>query len=69
MADEIIEELWKIKDAIARECAYDVDALVAHLKAKGPAPGQKVMNLRATKTAGENRKRKSQRHKIAAQGA
>jgi len=42
MADEIIEELWKIKDGIAHEYAYNVDALVAHIKAKGLSAGQKV---------------------------
>ncbi|OGQ99871.1 MAG: hypothetical protein A2511_15840 [Deltaproteobacteria bacterium RIFOXYD12_FULL_50_9] len=67
MADEIIEELWKIKDGIAHEHAYNVDALVAHLKAKVLSPGQKVVDLRAMKTAGQNRKRKNQRHKIAEQ--
>jgi len=28
MADEIIEELWAIKDGIAAEAGYDVDKLV-----------------------------------------
>ena len=32
MPDELIEELWQIKDGIAREHGYDVDALVAHLR-------------------------------------
>ena len=36
MPDELIEELWQIKDGIAREHGYDVDALVAHL----PDPGK-----------------------------
>lgn len=34
MADEIIKELWKIKDAIAKEYGCDVKSLVAHLRAK-----------------------------------
>jgi uncharacterized protein (UPF0335 family) len=34
MADEIIEELWEIKDGIAKEYGYDVKALVAYLKTK-----------------------------------
>ena len=49
MADEIIEELWNIKDGIAREHDYDVDALVAHLTALAPSPGQRVVDLRATR--------------------
>jgi len=34
MADEIIKELWKIKDDMAREFQYDPAALVAHLRTK-----------------------------------
>jgi hypothetical protein len=61
VADEIIEELWKIKDGIAREYAYNVDALVAHIKAKSLSAGQKVVDLRALKPAGQTRKRKNLR--------
>jgi hypothetical protein len=32
MKDEIIEELWVVKDQIAEDYGYDVDALVAHLR-------------------------------------
>ncbi len=32
MADEIIEELWNAKDAIAKEFGCDVRTLVAHLQ-------------------------------------
>ena len=32
MADEIIKELWAIKDAMAREAGYDVSRLVAGLR-------------------------------------
>ncbi len=32
MADEIIEELWKIKDDIAREHGYDIRRLGAYLR-------------------------------------
>ena len=51
MTDAIIEELWRIKDAIAREYGDDVDAFVAHLRAQGLSPGQRVVDLRATRTA------------------
>ncbi len=51
MADKIIEELWKIKDGIAREYGYNVDALVAHLKTKGLSDGQKEVHLHLKKTA------------------
>ena len=55
MADEIIEELWSIKDGIAREHDYDVDALVAHFTALAPSPGQRVVDLRATRVAEQDR--------------
>ena len=32
VSDEIIEELWQIKDSIAREHDYDIESLVAHPK-------------------------------------
>ena len=32
VSDEIIEELWQIKDSIAREHDYDIESLVAHLQ-------------------------------------
>lgn len=67
MADTIIEEPWKIKDGIAREYGYNLDALAACLKIKGLSAGQKSVDLRAKKIAGQNRKAKKQRLKIAGQ--
>ena len=32
MADEIIEEVWRIKDEIAREHEYDLDRLGAYFQ-------------------------------------
>ena len=43
MTDEIIRELWEIKDSIAREHEYDVDALVAHLQARERAEGRRTV--------------------------
>ncbi len=34
MTDEIIKELWHIKDNIARDYGYDLDALAAYLQGK-----------------------------------
>ena len=34
MADEIIEELWAIKDALAKEADYDVKKLVELVQAR-----------------------------------
>jgi len=49
MADEIIRELWQIKDAIAQEHCYDLDGLVAHLRSLEPGSGRVVMDLQALK--------------------
>ena len=32
MADEIIKELWRIKDDMAREHGYDIDRLAAYFR-------------------------------------
>jgi hypothetical protein len=48
MADEIIKELWKIKDAMANEYGCDVKALVAHLRAKKHEGGKYVVGLRGS---------------------
>ncbi|MEK7224853.1 MAG: hypothetical protein AAB221_04135, partial [Bacteroidota bacterium] len=34
MKNEILEELWKIKDQIARECGNNIDTLADKLRAK-----------------------------------
>lgn len=34
MSDEVIEELWRIKDSIAREHRHDVRRLAAHLQSR-----------------------------------
>ncbi len=49
MTDEIINELWEIKDAIAREHGYDLDALAAHLKTRTRPKGQRVVDLDSMK--------------------
>ena len=53
MSDEIIEELWQIKDSIAREHGYDIETLVAHLQTKKRPKGQQVVDLRALRGAAE----------------
>ncbi len=47
MPDEIIKELWEVKDRIAREHGYDVDALVADLRARKTPEGGRIEDLRA----------------------
>ena len=46
MADDIIKELWKIKDTIAQEYDCNIDSLVAHLRKRARPKGQRVVNLR-----------------------
>jgi hypothetical protein len=55
MADEIIKELWAIKDAIANEYGCDVKALVAHLQAKKHDEDKQVIDLRSIKQGAEQR--------------
>jgi hypothetical protein len=53
MSDEIIKELWQIKDSIAREHGYDLEVLVAHLQTKKKPEGQRVVDLHAIRGAAE----------------
>jgi hypothetical protein len=46
MADEIIKELWQIKDGIADEYNYDAKAFVAHLRAMKIEEEQRLVDLR-----------------------
>ena len=41
MTDEIIRELWKVKDDMARECNYDIETLVKSLHGKKQADNPK----------------------------
>ena len=50
MSDEIIEELWRIKDEIAREHGYDVGPL-AYLQSKERTEGRQVVDLQSLKKA------------------
>ncbi len=45
MTDEIIGELWKIKDDIAEEHGYDLDALVASLRKNKTAASRRLEDL------------------------
>ena len=53
MSDEIIEELWRIKDSIAREHGYNIEALVAYLQSKEKAEGRQIVDLSAMKKIAE----------------
>jgi hypothetical protein len=47
MADEIIQELWRIKDEMAKKFNYDMDALVAELQKQQQQSGRQVVNFAA----------------------
>jgi hypothetical protein len=55
MTDEIIKELWKIKDDIAKECGYDVKSLVAYLKTKKHEIDYQIVDLRTIKQNAEQK--------------
>ncbi len=53
MADEIIQELWQIKDSIASTHNYDVKRLVKYLQEKERNGKHKIVDLRSTKRDAE----------------
>ncbi len=44
MKDEVLTELWKIKDSIAKENNHDVGTLMIHLKKIQAKSGRKTIN-------------------------
>ena len=57
MADEIIKELWGIKDKMAGEYGYDVKALVDHLRKKKHREDQPVVDLRSSRLNSKSEKK------------
>ena len=51
MKDEIIEEVWKAKDAIAAKYNYDIRALGAALQASEKKSKAKFVNLHARRAS------------------
>jgi len=47
MKDEIIAELWQIKDELAREANYDVHALCRELREKQAASSARIVDRSA----------------------
>jgi hypothetical protein len=45
MTDEIIREVWRAKDELAKQFNYDLDALAAELRRREKESGRKVVNL------------------------
>ncbi len=51
MKDEIIQEVWRAKDAIAARYNHDPGALVKHLRARERRSSATVVDLHATRRA------------------
>ena len=49
MSDEVIEELWRIKDEIAREHGYDIESLAAYLQSKERTERRRVVDLSSSR--------------------
>lgn len=47
MADSVIEELWRIKDAMAQEHGYDIARLAADLQTRQEEKRHRIVNLEA----------------------
>jgi hypothetical protein len=47
MRDEIIEELWQIKDELAREANYDVHVLCRKLRVQQAASHERIVDRSA----------------------
>ena len=45
MIDEILQEVWRAKDDLAKRFHYDIDALAAELRKRQEKSGRKVVNL------------------------
>ncbi len=45
MTDEIIEEVWREKEELAKEFHYDLNALAEELRKREKESGRKVVNL------------------------
>lgn len=52
MKNPILEELWKAKDEIARQCDYDLNKLCDRLRRMQQQGGNRVVDLSADETAG-----------------
>jgi len=53
MKNPVIEELWKVKDEIARECGYDLNKLADYLRQRQKEDGRQVVDF-SEKRAGKS---------------
>lgn len=52
MKDEIIQQVWKAKDQLMRECEYDLAKLAILLRQRQQERGHEVVNLTNRKAVG-----------------
>ncbi len=45
MTDEIIREVWRAKDELAKQFNYDLEALATELRRRQKESGREVVNL------------------------
>lgn len=53
MADEVIEELWRIKEAMAQEYDYDVTRLAADLQRSQQEHAHRIVDFQALRKAAD----------------
>jgi len=53
MANGVIEELWRVKDDIAREHDYDLDVLAADLRSRKLTGGPGIGDLMSSEEMGD----------------
>lgn len=45
MSDEIIKDVWRAKDALAKECNFDIETLAAEIRRREEASGRPAADL------------------------
>lgn len=57
MKDEIIEQVWKAKDQLMRECGHDLGKLAVLLRQRQRERGHNPVNLTNHRAAGSQARR------------
>lgn len=54
MPDDVVEELWRVKDDMARAHGYDVGRLIADLRVReGQEQDDRIVDLHALRNVGQ----------------
>ena len=53
VSDEVLREVWRIKDELSESYGHDIEKLFADIQKKQRLSGRRIVNLQ---TIGENRK-------------